>query len=166
MTIHGSKLKLERPRYHKNQDNALINALRIFEKHNFWSGHWIFKIHTFLETASQYLSISAKNNPIRGSHHLKKCVGAINNPKHPTDQERKTFFLILLSTQLLYTAFSLPNTKKTPKNTSKLLDSSLFTKNTRYCSIPNIPFLGSTLWDLGFRGVDVAFWLPSTPLTF
>ena len=50
--------------------------------------------------------------------------------------------------------------------THKSLDSSLFTKNIRYCFYTQ----SSSPWfytlDLEFRGVDVAFQLLSTPLTF
>ena len=49
-------------------------------------------------------------------------------------------------------------------NTSKLLDSSLFSKNTRQCSYPP----SSSPWfhtlDSGLRGMDVAFQLLSIPL--
>ena len=48
MTIHGSKSKLNRLRYHENQDNTPFDALLTFESHNFRSDHWILKIHTFL----------------------------------------------------------------------------------------------------------------------
>ena len=51
-TIHGSKLVLERPRYHENRDDVPIDASLTSESHNFWFDCWIFKIHTFLETGS------------------------------------------------------------------------------------------------------------------
>ena len=50
MTIHESKSKLERPRYHENWNDALIDALQTSESYNFSSDRWIFEIHTFLET--------------------------------------------------------------------------------------------------------------------
>ena len=49
-TIHGSKLKLEQLRYHKNRNDALIDAPQTSESHNFWFDHCIFEFHTFLET--------------------------------------------------------------------------------------------------------------------
>ena len=88
-------------------------------------------------------------------------VGARNSPRHPSNQETTFFSNFLLSAQLLYTFFFLPNTKKThtkqPKNASKTFDSSLFTNNIRYCSYtqPSFPWFYSL--DLGFRGVGVAF---------
>ena len=65
-TIHGSKSKLERPRYHENRVNTSIDALLTSESHNFWSDRWIFKFHTFSETGSQDLSKGAKINPVQG----------------------------------------------------------------------------------------------------
>ena len=55
MTIHGSKSKLEWPRYHENRDDAPIDTPQTSESHNFWSNRWIFKIHTFSNTRSQEL---------------------------------------------------------------------------------------------------------------
>ena len=66
MTIHGSKSKLERPRYHENRDNALIDAPLTSESHNFLSDRWIFKIDTFSKTESQDISKGSKIKPIRG----------------------------------------------------------------------------------------------------
>ena len=54
-TIHGSKSKLERPRYHENWDDAPIDAPITSESHNFWSNRWIFKIHTFSKIGNQNL---------------------------------------------------------------------------------------------------------------
>ena len=65
-TIHGSKSKLERPRFHENWDNVPINALLTSGSHNFWSDRWIFKFHTFSETGSQDLSKGPKINPVQG----------------------------------------------------------------------------------------------------
>ena len=63
-----------------------------------------------------------------------------------------------------FSLFSPYFSPKKYKNTSKLLDSSLFSKNTRYCSYPP----SSSPWfytlDLRYRGMDVAFWLQSIPL--
>ena len=71
------------------------------------------------------------------------------------------FSKFLLSTWSPYMFFPLPNTKKHtkkhPKNTSKPLDSYLFTNNTRYCSYTQSSFPWFYTLDLGFRGVDVAF---------
>ena len=47
--------------------------------------------------------------------------------------------------------------KKHIKNTTEFLDSSLFTKNTRYCSYIQSSSHRFYILDLGFRGVDVAF---------
>ena len=68
-TIHGSKLELERPRYHEKWDNTLIDAALTSESYNFLSDRWISKFHTFLEIGSQDLSKSVKINLTRG--HLK-----------------------------------------------------------------------------------------------
>ena len=77
-TIHGSKSKLERPRYHENRDNTLINAPLTSVSYNFWSDHWIFKFHIFLKTGSQDLSRGVKINPIQD--HLE--VAALEPPPH------------------------------------------------------------------------------------
>ena len=166
MTIHGSKLELEQPRYHKNRVNAPIDAPLTSRSHNFWSNRWIFEFHTFLETENQDLSRGTQihtflrleaDGPWRVAT-LKNAPRAINSPKHPTDREDTLFFEIRilpnLSTHLF---FSLPNTKKHPKHTSKFLDSSLFAKNTRYCSYTQSSFPWFYTLDLRFRGVDVAF---------
>ena len=84
---------------------------------------------------------------------LERHARAINSPKHPSNQKRH-FSNFLPFAWFLYTFFSLPNTQK---NTSKLLDSSFFTKNTRYCYYTQSSFPGFYILDLGFRGVDVAF---------
>ena len=65
MTIHGSKSKLEQSKYHKNRDNALIDAPLTSESHNFWSDRWIFKFHTFSEMGSYVISRGVKINPIQ-----------------------------------------------------------------------------------------------------
>ena len=66
-TIHGSKSKLERPKYHKNGDDVLIVASQTSESHNFWSDCWIFEFHTFLEAENEDLSKGVKISLIRGS---------------------------------------------------------------------------------------------------
>ena len=65
-TIYGSKSELERPRYHKNRDDAPIDAPLTSESHNFWTDYWIFKFHTFSETESQKLAKGVKINLIKG----------------------------------------------------------------------------------------------------
>ena len=39
-TIHGLKSEFKRRRYHENQDDTPIDALRTSESHNFWFDHW------------------------------------------------------------------------------------------------------------------------------
>ena len=75
MTIHESKLELERPRYHENRDDALIDAPQTSESHNFWFDRWIFEFHTFSDIGSQDLSKSVKINPIRGTLRLATLEG-------------------------------------------------------------------------------------------
>ena len=65
-TVHRSKSKLERPRYHKNRDDAPTDAPLTSESHNFWTDRWIFKFHTFSETESQKLAKGIKINLIKG----------------------------------------------------------------------------------------------------
>ena len=169
MTIHRSKLELERPRYHENWDEAPINAPLTSKSHNFWSDCWIFKFHTFFETWSQDLSKGVKINLIRGGLRLVALQGpppwsscrGYKKPYAPFRPGETTFFWVLLFAWYFYMHFSLFQThtkkRKEKKNTSKLLDSSLFTKNTRYCSYTQSSFLWFYTWDLGFRGVDEAF---------
>ena len=78
MIIHGSKSKLERPRYHENRDNTLIDASLTSLSYNFWSDNWIFKFHIFLKTGNQDLSRGVKINPIQD--HLE--VVALEPPPH------------------------------------------------------------------------------------
>ena len=66
MIVHRLKSELEWSRYHKNQDDAPIDAPLIFKSHDFWSDHWISKIHTFPETGRKDLSKGVKINPILG----------------------------------------------------------------------------------------------------
>ena len=91
----------------------------------------------------------------------KNTTGAINNPKHPSDQGTHIFlkFALYLVPLYFFPLFQTPKKKpkNTPKNTSKSLDSSFFTKNTRYCFRTQSSFPWFYAWDLGFRGVDVAF---------
>ena len=63
--FHGSKLELQQPIYHENRNDAPIVAPQTFESHNFWSDHWIFEFHTFLETENQDLSKGVKISLIR-----------------------------------------------------------------------------------------------------
>ena len=81
---------------------------------------------------------------------------AINSPRHTPDREKTHFSKIFfLPSYSLHFFFSLPNTKKTPKNTlknkSKSLDSSLFAKNTRYCfcTQSSFPWFYIWIWGLG-----------------
>ena len=87
--------------------------------------------------------------------HLQKCIGAIKAPKHPLDQKRKVSLGFALCLNVFYMFFL--SSEHTKKNTLKPLDSSLFTKNTRYCSYTRSSSPWFYILDLGFRGVDVAF---------
>ena len=170
MAIHGLKSELEWPRYHENRDNAPIDAPQTCESHNFWSDRWIFKIHTFSKTGSQNLSKGIKINPIhgllkvaaleglsvalQGRLPLKVCQG-YKRPQAPFRLEETTFFWIFISTRMLSAHFSsLPNTKNTHQSLLILLSSP---KTQDIVPIPNLLFLGSIPWDLGFSGVDIAF---------
>ena len=97
----------------------------------------------------------------------RKAFQGYKRPQAPSRPKKRNSPQVLLSSQMFSTHFSsLTNTKNTQKNTSKFFDSSLFTKSTRYCFYTQ----SSSPWfytlDLGFKGVDVAFQLLSTPLTF
>ena len=99
MTTYRSKSELERLRYHENWVNASIDASLTSRSHNFWSDHWIFEFHTFLETGSQDISSGVKIKPIQD--HLK--VVAIQGPlphnlcqgykinQAPLDQKKRDF---------------------------------------------------------------------------
>ena len=96
-TIHGSKSKLERPRFHENWDNVPINALLTSGSHNFWFDRWIVKFLTFLETRSKDLSRGFKINLIQG--HLKmvalegllprKACRGYKRPQAPSNPKKK-----------------------------------------------------------------------------
>ena len=158
-TIHGSKSELEQPRYHKNWDNAPIDAPLTSEKHNFWFDRWIFKIHTFSEIGSQDFSRGFRISPISGLLKLAVLEGpsprnacrGYKFPQAPLRLRRKTFFwffaLFLVSLHVfLYSKHQKTHIKHL-KSTSNPLDSSLFTKNTRYYSY----IQSSTLWVWGLR---------------
>ena len=98
----------------------------------------------------------------------KNTPGAINNPRHPSNQGTHIFSEIcsLPSSSLHF--FSLPNAKKkTPQKTHQSL--LILPSSPRTLGIalaPNLLFLGSTL---GIQGLGVwmqLFQLSSTPLTF
>ena len=156
-TIHGSKLELERLRYHENWVNAPIDAPLTSRSHNFWFDCWIFEFHTFLETRSQDISRGVKINLIRD--HLKMVAKArrgYKSPQVPSKKKKQDFsgFSSLFGHSLhVFPLFK--KQKKHNKNTSNPLDSSFFTKNTRYCPYTQ----SSSPWfytlDLGFRGVDI-----------
>ena len=165
MTICGLNSELEGLRYHESWDNTPIDAPLTSGSHNFWSNCWIFIFHTFLETGSQDLFKSVKINLIWG--HLKiaalqglpprkTCWGYKRPQAPPYQKKKKKVFPGSYSLPGRILSFS-PFFQKTHKNTSKPLDSSFFTKITRYCSYTR----SSSPWfyalDLGFRGMDVAF---------
>ena len=85
----------------------------------------------------------------------KNSPRAINSPRHPTERENTLFFFFFSEIHLLPSLstrfFSLPNNKKHQKHTSKLLDSFLFIKNTRYCSYTQSSFPWFYTLDLRFR---------------
>ena len=73
----------------------------------------------------------------------------------PNQKKKKRLLGLALCLDVFYTFFF--SLEKHTKNTSKPLDSSFFTKNTKYCSYTQ----SSSHWfytlDLGFKVVDVAF---------
>ena len=162
-TIHGSKSELERSRCHENRDNALIDAPLTSESHHFWSNCSIFKIHTFSETGSQDHSKHVKINLIGEGLRLKGrrleiCTETVKSPNTLQTRGGSFFFPDFFSLPCFSARFPpLVNTKNTQKNTSKFLHSSLFTKNTKYCSYTQSSFPWFYTLDLGFRGVDLAF---------
>ena len=164
-TVHGSKSELDRSRCHENGDNALINAPLTFKSHNFLSNRWIFKIHTFSKTGIQDPSKHVKINPIKGGLRLATLEGPppqhlcrdYKKPQAPFRQRGITFFLSFALCLVFLHIFLSSKHQNTPKNTSKLLDSSLFTKNTRYCYYTQSSFPWFYTWDLGLKGVDEAF---------
>ena len=164
-TIHELKLDLERPRYHENQDNALIDASLTSKSHNFWSDRWIFKFHTFSETRSQDFSRGSKINSIRDLLKVaaleepspRKAWRGYKRPQAPFKPKKKSLLGSYSLPGWILSFFSLSLKHKSTKNTSKPLDSSLFTKNTRYCSYTQSSFSWLFTLDLWFRGVDVAF---------
>ena len=178
-TVHGSKLELERSRCHKNRDNTTIDAPLNSGSHNFWSDRWIFQFHTFLETWSEDLFKSIKINPIRD--HLKVaafqeplprnlCQG-YKKPRHPLDRGDHFFFFFSFGLYLVFYMFFSSSTHKKHKKKKKTHVKaswflSLHQKHKVLFIYPIFFSLDLHFRFLGFRGVDVAFWLSSTPLTF
>ena len=125
VTTHELKLELERPRYHENRVNALIDAPLTSRSHNFWSDRWIIKFHTFLETGSQDIFRVVKINPVweasqvaalQGSSPRKACWGYKRPQAPPNQKKKKDFYGVFLSTWTSSKNFpSLPNTKNTQK---------------------------------------------------
>ena len=161
--IHGSKSKLGRPRYHENGDNTPIDAPLSSKSHNFWFDRLIFKIHTFSEIGSQYLSKGVKINPIRGSLKLVALEGPLpqnsrrgnKKPQAPFRPEGDHFLLIFSLCLVFLHDFPSFQTQKPHKKTQKTHESFLILlsspKTQGIFLIPNLLFLGSTLWiwDLG-----------------
>ena len=86
---------------------------------------------------------------------LKKHVGAINSPRHPIDQEDHIFSEVC-PLPSFSTRFSLPNTKNTQNTHQSFLILLSSPKTQGIVLIPNLHFLGSTLW---FWGLGVWIWL-------
>ena len=157
-TVHGLKSELEQPRYHENWDDALIDALQTSESHNFWSDRWIFKFHTFSELGSQDLSRGTHIHTFWGRAAASKFAPkAINSLRHAPDQGDHFSGFLLFAWMISELFFPLLQTQKIHKNTSKSLDSSLFTKNIRYCSYTRSSSPWFYIMDLGFRSVNVTF---------
>ena len=101
-------------------------------------------------TKGQTRSKSTQNNMFHGLISNPSSSKGIPKPK------KKRLFWVLLFAWMFSTHFS-SLSKKHTKNTSKPLDSSFFTKNTKYCSYTQ----SSSHWfytlDLGFKVVDIAF---------
>ena len=151
-TIHGSKLELERLRYHENWVNAPIDAPLTSWSHNFWFDCWIFEFHTFLETRSQDISRGVKINLIRD--HLKMATKARRGYKRPQvpskKKKKKTFLGLALYLDILCTFFlSSKNKKHTIKTHQSLLILPSSPKIQGIVLIPNLLLLSSTLWIWG-----------------
>ena len=140
-------------------------------------GFW--KSIPFSETRNQDLYRGVQIDPFLGLLRpwpskgclLEKRTGAINSPRHLFRPIMTTFSWILLLAQLLYSFFSLFQTpKNTQKNTQKTHQSFLIflssPKTQGIVLIPNLLFLGSTLWIWGLGVWMQFFQLSSTPLTF
>ena len=163
MTIQGSKSELEQLRYHKNRDNAPIDAPLTSESHNFWSDRWIFKIHTFSKTGSQDPSKHVKINPIRGVLRLAALEGPLpqtlcrgyKKPQAAFKQRGITFFLsfnlCLVFLHVFLSSKHQKEHKKHPKTHQNFLIILSSPKTQGIILIPNLLFLGSTLriWGLG-----------------
>ena len=155
-TIHGSKSKLERSRYHENRGNTPIDAPLTSESHNFWSNRWIFKIHTFSKTRSQNISRGVKINPIHGILKVvalerllprKVCQG-YKGPQAPFRPKKERSFSFLCFTWTFSAPFSSlsKSTQKTHQNILILLS---LPKTQDIVLIPNLLLLGFTLWIWG-----------------
>ena len=98
----------------------------------------------------------------------RKACHDYKRPQAPSNQ-KETFLGPTLCLDIFYT-FPLSSkqifTHKNTHKTNQRLLILLFTKNRRYCPYTQSSFPWFYTLDLGFRGVDVAFWLLSTPLTF
>ena len=163
MTLHGSKSKLRRSRDHKNRDNALIDAPLTSKSHNFWSNHWIFNIHTFLETWSQDLSKGVKINPIGGLLKVVALQGPLprnlwrgyKKPQAPFrlggDHFLLGFTLCLFFLHVLPSSKYKKSHKKHPKTLQSFLILLFSPKTQGIVLIPILLFLGSTLWIWGLR---------------
>ena len=132
-TIHGSKSELERPIYHENQVNALVDAPLSSDSHNFWSDCWIFKFHTFLETGSQDLFRGVKINPIWEASQVAALEGLLaalhgppsckvcqsyKRPQAPPRPKWRVSLGLALCLDVFYTFFlPLKHQKKKKKNT-------------------------------------------------
>ena len=159
MTLHGSKSKLRRSRYHKNRDNALIDAPLTSKSHNFWSNHWIFNIHTFLETWSQDLSKGVKINPIGGLLKVVALQGPLprnlwrgyKKPQAPFRLGGDHFLLGFTLCLFFYTFYPLPNTKNHTKNTQKHFKASwFFSFHQKHKVLFLYPFFFSLVLHFGF----------------
>ena len=163
-TIHGSKSKLEQPRYHENRVNASIDAPLTSRSQNFWSDHWIFKLHTFLETRSQDLSRGVEINLIRDLVKVaalqgpspRKAFRGYKRPQAPLDQKKKgrLSWVPALCLDEFWTFLLSSKHKKTHQSLLILF----FTKKIQgSVHTLHLPLLSSIPWIWGLRVVDVAF---------
>ena len=167
MIFHGPKLELKQSRCHKNQDNASIDAPLTSKNHNFWSTVEFLwskpfqkqEVKAFPEMSRSTWSkevwgwhpFKGYRRPYKG-HYLEIRFGAIKSPGSlQTKGGSHFFFFLSFILYLVFLHIFLPskhqnthkNHKKKNKNkksTSKVLDSSLFTKNTRYYSYTQSSF--------------------------
>ena len=158
MTGHGLKSKLEWSRCHENRDYAPIDAPLTFEKLSIKPLEFQDPYPFRNKNSGPFQTCQDQTHPRLFGCRFEICARFIKSPRHPSNQRGSNFFEFF-SLLGFYTCFSpfqtqkkeKKNTQKHPKTYQSFLILLSSPKTQGIILIPNLLFLGSTLWIWGLR---------------